>query len=231
MAKQKSFIKLNGTFDDKTFVDSKTYGDHVRKPRGTHKPAVLNDAYQESSDALVSANVPAKMIKDAIDPFRKNFYDGLLWTRLVSHFKTGVNKNAKPDFLTLVDFDIHSKNRLSRISKISASLSHNSEGNTLSIALETIVFSKFRNKKIDGCKLTVIAVFPNLQTKGAKAIETILPVIPLEKANTKQFDIPVWEGADAVLICVKAEGCEKGVPSAVFKTKGMAILAGMDLKL
>ncbi|WP_315821293.1 hypothetical protein [Paraflavitalea speifideaquila] len=43
MAKVKpSLIKLAGTIDDYTIVDSIKYGRHARRKRGTVKPAKLN---------------------------------------------------------------------------------------------------------------------------------------------------------------------------------------------
>ncbi len=52
MAKVNSLIKISGTLDDHTFVRSATYGDHVRRKRGSVKQALVNEAFKKSSEEL-----------------------------------------------------------------------------------------------------------------------------------------------------------------------------------
>ena len=57
MAKITSVIfKLQGTIDNITFVDSKTYKKHTRRKRGTVKKATINEALEESKDRLLGCN-------------------------------------------------------------------------------------------------------------------------------------------------------------------------------
>jgi len=60
------FFKIQGTHQGTTFVKSSTYGDHLRAARGTHKPAVVNKAFRQSTARLRDANVAAKLINDAL---------------------------------------------------------------------------------------------------------------------------------------------------------------------
>ena len=67
MAKSKSLLNLQGTIAGLTFVKSGAYGDHVRAERGTYKPATINASLKKEGKMIVMANLPAKIIKDAID--------------------------------------------------------------------------------------------------------------------------------------------------------------------
>src|SRR5688500_14469423 len=98
MAKANSLITFQGTVEGFTFVKSPTYGDHVRAARGTRKKAKLNAACQAQSKKLVKSNVPAKIIKDAINPYRRDFYHGPLWQKLVSLTNDQYGKHATFDF-------------------------------------------------------------------------------------------------------------------------------------
>lgn len=229
MAKQKSFIKIEGTFGGMTVVNSKSYGEHLRNPRGTFKKAKINEALQESAKAIIVSNVRAKVIKDVLDPFRANFYDGKMWSRLVSHFKTGKLKKEVPDFLSLVDFEIHCENPLDRISNIKIELLPDCDGGTIKLNLHINIYKKFRSRHIDGCLLSVIGIYPDVDNEGAEATEVKLPLLPIGVDLHEQLPLSVPKGARTVLICVKAEGCENGKPSSVLKTKGMKIIGGFEV--
>jgi hypothetical protein len=105
MAKSRSIFKLSGTLKGITHVSSTAYGDHVRAARGTYTPVTLNESFKESGKALQLSNVFAKLIKDALDPYRANFKDGTLWRRLVSHFRQQLKDNNNGvDFRSLLGF-------------------------------------------------------------------------------------------------------------------------------
>src|SRR5687768_4853197 len=118
MAKVNSLNTLRGTYDGMTFVKSPTYGDHIRAARGTRKKAELNAACQEQSKKLVKSNVPAKIIKGAINPYRQDFYHGPLWQKLVSLTNDLMENDAIFDFSRLHPFEIHIKYPLDRLANI-----------------------------------------------------------------------------------------------------------------
>jgi hypothetical protein len=77
-------------------VNSKTYGEHKRAPRGSKSRAVLNTAMKAHDRRLRQSNIPAKLIMDALLPFRENFKGGILWQNLVIHFAAQAKK-GEPD--------------------------------------------------------------------------------------------------------------------------------------
>ena len=78
MAKADSLITLRGTHGGITFVKSPTYGNHTRAARGTHKKAKVNAAFKRQSKKLLKANVPAQILRNAINPYRQDFLYGSL---------------------------------------------------------------------------------------------------------------------------------------------------------
>lgn len=226
MAKEKSLINIQGTFQGKTFVDSRSYGKHVRSPRGTFTPAVLNDACKEAGKSIVSSNISAKILKDAVDPLRADFKDGSLWSRLISHFSTKTDK-LNPDFLTLAGFEIHKDHPLSRIVNLELNQIE-VEDSALRISIESQCTPRFKNKKINGYRLTVLALYPDLNTKKAEIaihkfqLETITDAI-----KTESISLPIPAGASSVLICAKIEGAVNGEISSALSAKGMRILGGV----
>ncbi|MDF2187348.1 hypothetical protein [Paraflavitalea sp. CAU 1676] len=81
MASNTSVIfKLKGTIGELTFVKSRRYKPHVRRKRGTVKPAVLNEKMESSRQLLLSCNKHAKLI---FDQLREEPRDGAMWSRLL----------------------------------------------------------------------------------------------------------------------------------------------------
>ena len=74
MAKSNNIVthELSGTIDNLTFVNSKAYGAHVRRKRGTVKEAVLNKTMKESSNKLIHVNQIASLVFKSISNEHKD---------------------------------------------------------------------------------------------------------------------------------------------------------------
>jgi len=233
MARQKSLIRLEGTFMGTTHVNSKTYGEHVRAARGTHKEAVLNNAFKKSADDLMLSNLPAKIIHDALAPLRQNFGGGMLWQELVSLFKKQYRDKGGFDFTALTKCEIHKSYPLSRL--ITFSKVH-AEGDT---ATGSVTFTlgyegafQFKRNYIDGYRFSVQAMFPVMEDKMAYAEVQQLPVLPLlRKPQLHHFTFTIPAKATVVLFAVKLEGCVAGEEDKSHATKGMRIEVVLELAL
>lgn len=223
MAKEKSLINIQGTFQGKTFVDSRKYGKHVRSPRGTYTPAVLNDACKEAGKAIVSSNISAKIIKDTIDPLRADFKDGTLWSRLISHFSTRTDK-LNPDFLTLSGFEIHKDHPLSRIVNLVVT-QMDVKDSFLEVTIESPNTPRFKNKKINGYQLTIFALYPDLNLKKAEIAICKFPLATIQNPiKIKNISFPIPATASSVLVCAKIEGAINGEINSALGAMGMRIL-------
>ena len=92
---------------DKIVVNSKAYGRHERAPRGSKSKAVLNTAMKAHGRRLRKSNIPAKLIMDALQPFRENFKGGMIWQRLVKHFAAQAKKGDAYSVAGIEDWDLN----------------------------------------------------------------------------------------------------------------------------
>lgn len=81
MAKNLSAIfKLQGTFEDVTFVNSKAYGLHARARKYSKTPFVMTPPLARGKDRLQLCNQYAKPVYDVLRP---EAHDGAAWSRLL----------------------------------------------------------------------------------------------------------------------------------------------------
>lgn len=111
---------LEGRISGKVKVNSKTYGTHYRARRGSVNEAKLNETMQKVNKLTLSTNAPAKLIHDALQPFRQNFKGGLFYQRLQKHFNAQARKgqkfsitdflSARPELIERMENNKHIKN-------------------------------------------------------------------------------------------------------------------------
>lgn len=230
MARSKSILSIQGTFQGMTHVDSKTYGEHIRAARGTHKIARVNDTLRAVGEQLITANAPAKLIKDAIDPYRHDFYGGQMWQRLVSLFKKQLKLRGRFDFSELRNFEIYKEYPLSRFSifHTNARFDPNSSSLTVTLNYHKPVFKKV--EYLTGYRISVIGLYP----VGDKALTEIVrsPVIArsTDHVETLAVAVPVPLEATQALLCIKFEGFEGNELAYGNTTKGMAIANVLQLQ-
>jgi hypothetical protein len=227
MAKSNSVLKLQGTLSDLTFVNSPTYGNHVRAKRGTHKVAEVNEAFKHESKQLVSANLPAKIIKDAIEPYRRDFIDGQLWQRLVSKFRKQLKDYGKFDFGGMSGFEIHSRYTFERFVRPDAEITIKKKS-ILQVDIHfrhPPIFTSY--EYIDGYQCILIGVFPDLKKRKSTSLSVSSPVIPLtEKVTPLTMRLKLPKGARDFVVLLKIEGTERGVSNNAYSTKGFCAIGG-----
>jgi len=226
MAKSVSIIKLRGTVDGLTFVRSRTYGDHVRTKRGTYKEAEVNDTLKQEIKNLISANVPAKIFKDAIDPYRGELMGGQLWQRLLSMFRKQLKEHGAFDFSKLPQFEIHTGYPFQRFLDVQPFIKSGKKKSVLDIRIAYDHHPGFtKTKYIDGYRLTVLGIFPDLKKKNAKTASVTSKTLELTGTLSPlitQLIVPFK--ATCYIICVKIEGCTQGVVSSTRTTQGMSVV-------
>ena len=161
MAKNRSVIKFSGTHFGLTHVDSRTYGPHSRAPRGTYKPATLNDKMRESGKIQVAANVYAKLINDQINLFRENFKGGQFWQNLLSQLRSHYKQTGAWEPVNLRGMEIDKQYQLSRLLKGGFTHSATIKEDGLSVIIRFYAPPAFRSKQINGFKLQLFVVYVN----------------------------------------------------------------------
>ncbi|MBS9523729.1 hypothetical protein KIH41_13235 [Litoribacter ruber] len=105
---------ISGTIDNKTYVNSDTYGEHVRAARGTHKEAVLNDVMQAWTKAPAVKNKMAGLLNTVVKNnsgilFSTKNYQPML-AKLDQHYKL----HGEYAWKALVGMDLVNKNPFDR---------------------------------------------------------------------------------------------------------------------
>lgn len=224
MAKVDSLITLRGTHGGITFVKSPTYGDHVRAARGTHKKAKPNAAFKKQSKKLVKANLPAQILRNAINPYREDFYYGPLWWGLVSMTNEALGKDGTCDFARLKPFEIHPKHPLAVILETATKV--NARRSKLEVSLSSRTPPDFEESlRLTGYRLSVIVIYPLSKKQTAKTDVVESSVMELtEKIRPLLIEFSIPKGATHFLVCVRVDGLERGMVCAALSAKGMRMV-------
>jgi hypothetical protein len=229
MPKVKSVIKLSGTLDQLTFVRSHTYGDHVRRKRGSVKPAVVNDAFKKSSDELRAATPYAKLIKDSVNPYVIRFKDWTLWSRLRSFFRKQVREGSI-DYHLLEGFEFHKLHSLYSLLRSKPLLKVNMDEGELCLSFGLAVLPHFPVRGIDGYKLTLVII--GISTDGTSSI-TLDHTFHIKRLNDnspeEQIRFALKEPLPTFIIALKCEGCRKSEVVYNVKANGMAVIGVVEV--
>lgn len=195
---------------EKIVVKSRTYKKHYRHKRGTFTEVVLNEACQQASARLMNANVPAKIIKDAVDPYRI-FKGGQLWQRLVSYFRLQLREYGFFDFARFHDMDIEKRYTMLRLMSFSTEVRSDSTTGEMVVKLNCHCAPNFRYpQSLTGYRIGVVAIFPDVEQKTAFSAVAYTPTLNLnESAGTKLLKLPMVQNATQVVLCIIAEGIDQ----------------------
>jgi hypothetical protein len=226
MAKSQSLIKLQGTIGALTFVNSSAYGEHVRARRGTYKPALVNASLKREGKMIVMANIPAKIFKDAIDPYRAPFLGGTLWSRLVSFFRKQLKTEGKFDFSKLKHFEIQERYPLDSFINVHSTVSANKKTAKLKVEVRYDHHPKFKKvKNIDGYVLTVIGIFPDLKKKTAQTSSVASKVFRITGPLSRflaELNLP--PKTKEYIVCLKLEAYIRDKPSNTYTTMALCVI-------
>jgi hypothetical protein len=220
-------------------VSSKTYGDHVRAKRGTYTPVEVNKAMKRSISELTKANLPAKIIKDALEPYRVGLKGGQFWQNLVSFFKSQYRNDGTFDFTALADFDIKSKYRLPRLVMFHKVIVEPDRANAVMNVTLVYEWPTFgRSKHVTGYRLSVIIIYPDLKKKKAITESGSSPILPLPKKEEgvektlleQHYKLPLPAKAKEFLFCLKMEGAKGDKVLTSAATMGMVISFGRKIE-
>jgi len=230
MAKSKSGADDKNAHIEKVRVKSRAYGTHFRAKRGTYKKAKLNAACKKQSKQLISANRPSKILKDAIAPYRDGLEGGPMWSNLLSMFNKQVDDYGAFDFGKVEPFEVHPAHPLGRFLTASTDVRANNAKSELEVSISYGSHPWFpKSPYIDGYKVTVIGIFPDLKKNTARTVAMESEIMGLKgKAAPLKVQLAIPKKATTFLICIKMEGCSEGEVNDTPATMGMRMVrAGM----
>ncbi|HVY73905.1 MAG TPA: hypothetical protein VG890_03690 [Puia sp.] len=207
-AKKKSSSKPG----EEVLVDSRAYGKHTRAARGSKSKAVLNPAMKAHGRRLRKSNAPAKLITDALRPFRENFKGGMIWQRLVKHFSAQAKKGEAYSVRGIGIWDLNEQYFTSRLMSAGVRVKPNDDFSMLEISVNYSFSKRFleRKKDITAFRITLIFLFPDFKNNDIVTIPVILPDKALTDTTSRSFVVDIPRRANSYLVCFKAEACKDG---------------------
>ena len=229
MAKSNSIFNLQGTIAGLTFVNSKRYKPHVRTARGSKTKVEVNDTFRRNNSAMISGNVAAKLIKDALDPHRQDFKGGDFWQKAVGifqkQFKTGQDFHVED----LKGLEINDRYPLGRLLPGFLDYTLSIDESKLHFGLDLKAHPDFKRKFVTGYRAALIFVFPDFVKGHAASAVGYSPVIYFNSPCTPiHFSIDKPKKFDQYLVVLKIEACEKDVVLRGNALKGMKIIAAAE---
>ncbi|HSZ32742.1 MAG TPA: hypothetical protein VK772_05490 [Puia sp.] len=217
--------KLRKNPAEKIVVKSKAYGVHERAPRGSKSKAVLNKAMKAHGKRLRESTAPAKLIMDALQPFRENFKGGMIWQRLVKHFASQAKNGEAYSVAGIANWDFNTAYLTSRIMGVSDDIKPDDEFSILKVNLNYTLSKRFLERKSDitAFRITLIFLFPDFKNNRIKTIPFVLPDKLLSDNSLYSFIVDIPRRANSYLCCFKAEACSNGEIQQNTKNVGIAM--------
>jgi hypothetical protein len=215
---------LSGTLDNLTFVNSKAYGPHLRRKRGTKKKAVLNKAMVESKKRLLQVNQIASLIFKSISNEHK---DGKLWPRLLSKLRLQLRDYNFNDVSCLFRMECHTKRTLEKMLlhlldvKVEALTKRQ-----MKINLDLPDTPLYDKKYLKEFQISMHVLYPDFE--GIKLKKEVACSDVLQKNNcpkTFSFVVPVPAKATEYAVFMKVTECEDGIALNYPQSTGMRCVA------
>lgn len=194
-------------------VNSQAYGNHLRAARGSKSRAELNDAMKKHGLRLLASAVPAKLIRDALIPFRTNFTGGQIWQKLLKHFALQAKEGRDYSVIGIENWDLNNEYPTSRLMYPTVKITRTESVSELLVEVSYFFSDRFleRKKGITGFQVTIIFLFPDFIRNEIFTFPNQLPVKALEDNATYSFIQQIPEGRESFLVCFKAEACFNGI--------------------
>jgi len=186
MAKRRNRGLLSNLPPGKILVDSKAYGRHLRAARGSGSSAEVNDSMKEHSRRLLASSVPAKLIRDALIPFKTDFKGGQIWQRLLKHFAFQAKEGRDYSVSGIANWDLNSAYPTSRLMYPTVKITRTDSASELFVEVSYFFSDRFLERKgaINGFQITIIFLFPDFISNEIITIPNQLPVKALEDNAT-----------------------------------------------
>jgi len=223
MAKGNKRVKQNRQ-KRKVLVRSKRYGDHERNPRGTFKPAVLNDAMVASKNRLLQVNQTASLIFNSI---RDEHKDGTLWPRLLSAFRHQLKEKNNNDVLCLLNLECHAGHTLSNLIRSYWFVDPVTIlKRQMTITMELNKAPVYRAKALPAFQVSFHVIYPDLSRNRVKKESAYSNVFSRDDFSSElRFEIPVPPHATSYAVFLKITECVNGEPKNWLHTTGMRCVA------
>jgi hypothetical protein len=228
MARTTSIIfKFKGTIGELTFVKSRRYKPHVRRKRGTVKPAVLNEKMKASGELLLSCNKQAKLVFDAL---RDEPHDGSLWSRLVKTFFHAAESKVAPHVGLFRNLECNLGHPLQPITGSFENyhkIQLKQEGKKLKLNIQLRRHPAVPQKPFEaGYQLRMVVLFPDFENNTCRKEVVTGPVTSLkQKLKPVTLLAPSPSAKAAYMVLASVVPIMKGEPTKLQSMAAMKVVA------
>lgn len=159
MARQRGIIKLRGTIAGLSFINSKTYGAHVRAARGTHKEAKINDVLKANSENAVVITKIGSPVLQLLKTLEPGFSAGDLWPRMLRRMYKAKGRCIEDLLQSMKGIEVNERYSFAKLFTALPGLEFFKRKGRLVIEMEILSHARFsRNVKASEylCELSVL---------------------------------------------------------------------------
>src|SRR5688572_11432899 len=139
MAKTKrSLLGLSGTIGGMTHVQSSTYGYHVRLPRGTIKPAPVNNVLEQNARRAKKVTAVAKQLHYCFKEIGKDFIQRQLWQVMLKQMFAAKTTSVYELLHSIEGLELNKAYPLEKIVGIPPPLKVTSKNNRVNVQMSSL---------------------------------------------------------------------------------------------
>ena len=224
MARQRGLVKLQGTIAGLSFINSKTYGAHVRAARGTHKEAKINSVLKANSkNAAIITGTGSPILKQlkALEP---GFIPGNLWSRMIGCMHKAKSTLTEDLLHSIKGMEINERYLFTKLFSVLPRLEVRKKKGRVIIELEILSHARF-SKEVKAseylCEASVL-FFIEKNVWVMDRMETDW-ISMGEGAGVYQMDFVIPKGAAYFLVVTGVKGGRGGEAIESFAARGYKI--------
>lgn len=232
MAKNnQTLFPLSGTLAGLTFVHSATYGPHVRRARGTVKPAPVNKSLQQNATRAPRITALGAPLLQCFKEMGGNFVQRGLWQVMMKRmFSAGVS--SIPGLLhSLEGLELNKNYPLEKMLSALPSLELTAKTGAMALRLADLKKSKFpRGVKIDSYRYEIFVTWIDGKGKRLEGDVQDTGWVSLNNEISRfDFKFKKEKWAKYVVIVVKVQGGVKGETDGRLGGVGMRVVKVVEV--
>src|SRR3954471_11517656 len=151
-------------------------GGFWRMKRGSHRPALLNGAYQQTSNAMKISAPAASRIVRRLQPYLTRLETGRLTVRISGKLRKALNEKGRLCFTYLQDLDVQPQHPMERLLKAPVRVEQDTQELTVSIPVDTYTIKR-HNALVSAYYFELILLWGDADNdKGLRVEEVDSPV-------------------------------------------------------
>ena len=220
-----SLLGLSGTFNGMTHVRSRAYKPHVRRPRGTIKPAPVNNVLEQNAARATKVTSVAKQLHYCFKEMGKAFVQRRLWQVMLKRMYSAKTAAVPELLLSLEGMELNEAYPLEKILGILPSLKVTSKNNRVNVLMSPLPKPHFPNSfSGDSYRFELFVTWIDGRGRRLEGDLENSRWIGLEEDVEKlSFNFTKEKWVKNIMIVLKISGGLKGEPDTRLVGTGMRV--------